>query len=76
VFSSGQFRSHNDGTRIGPTSTCLQDIEQAKVTLESLCILNNYNIFAKLTTYALNLKIRLLLVVPTQANDIDYKFTL
>jgi hypothetical protein len=45
----------------------------SKSNLESLCILNNYNIFAKLMTYALNLKIRLLLVVPTQADDIDYK---
>jgi hypothetical protein len=76
MLSSGQFKSHNDGTRIGPTSTCLQDIEQAKVTSKSLCTLNNYNIFAKLMTYALNLKIKLLLVVPTQANDIDYKFVL
>ncbi len=66
-------KSHNDETRIGPRSTCLQDIEQAKATSKSLSTLNNYNIFAKLMIYALNLQIRLLLVVPTQANDIDYK---
>ncbi len=73
MLSSGQFRSHNDGTKIGPTLTCLQDIEQVEATLKSFYTLNNYDIFVKLMIYALNLQIRLLIVVLTQAYDIDYK---